>query len=64
MTLTPEETELLKQLFEQVKATQRSVSLHQRVLFEIKTMFEQFTNEKKHYWKDEQIRRRERTWRQ
>jgi len=34
-----------------------------KMLFEIKAAFDHFTKEKKQHWKDEQARRRERTWR-
>ena len=33
-----------------------------KMLFEIMAAFDRFTTEKKQYWKDEQVRRRERTW--
>jgi hypothetical protein len=46
--MTPEEIDFLKKLSEDV--------------LEIKAMFQRFTNEKKQRWKDEQNKRRERTW--
>jgi len=46
--MTPEELDFLKKLSEDV--------------LEIKAMFIRFTAEKKQRWKDEQVRRRERTW--
>ncbi len=34
-----------------------------QMLMEMKAALERFTTEKKQYWKDEQVRRREATWR-
>jgi hypothetical protein len=45
----------LEQLSEENKTTQKALT-------EIRIMMEQFTTEKKQYWKDETARQRERTW--
>jgi hypothetical protein len=46
--MTPEELAYLNKLSEDI--------------LEIKLMFERFTAEKQQRWKDEQVRRRERSW--
>ncbi|MGA8565918.1 MAG: hypothetical protein WB587_14315 [Nitrososphaeraceae archaeon] len=46
--MTPEEFDFLKKLSED--------------MLEIKAMFKRFTADKEQRWKDQQARRRERTW--
>lgn len=46
--MSPEERDLLEKLSDDV--------------LKLKAMFEKFTADKKQRWKDEQARRRERTW--
>ena len=46
--MSPEERDFLKKLSED--------------MLEIKAMFKRFTADKEQRWKDEQARRRERTW--
>jgi hypothetical protein len=47
----------------ELSATRKAIALYLRRLATIEEKVDMFTNEKKQRWKDEQIRRREATWR-
>lgn len=49
-------------LYEELEKLSEENKSIQKALTEIRLMVEQFTTEKKQYWKDEAIRQRERTW--
>jgi hypothetical protein len=51
-----------EELVNEMAATRKAIAIYLRRLLAVEEKIDRFTTEKEHYWKEEQARRRERTW--
>ena len=51
-----------EELANEMAATRRAIAIHLRRLLVVEEKIDRFTTEKEQYWKEQQARRRERTW--
>jgi hypothetical protein len=51
------------ELVNEMAATRKAIAIYLKRLLAVEEKIDRFTTEKEQYWKDQQARRRERTWR-
>jgi hypothetical protein len=52
-----------EELVNEMAATRKAIAIYLKRLLAVEEKIDRFTTEKEQYWKDQQARRRERTWR-
>ena len=50
------------ELVNEMAATRKAIAIYLKRLLAVEEKIDRFTSEKEQYWKEEQARRRERTW--